>query len=70
MKFGIGMDLDVIEVDLEGQGFRSKNKVTRVKKKHDLRALCIILDRNSLHQKSYLVKVTGSRSKVTRVLVM
>ena len=69
MKFGMGMDLDAIEVDLEGQGHRSKNKVTRVKK-HDFRALCIILDRNSLDQKSYLVKVTGSRLKVTRVWLM
>ena len=40
MKFGMGMDLDAIEVDLEGQGHRSTNKVTRVKK-HDFRALCI-----------------------------
>ncbi len=31
MKFGMGMDLDAIEVDLEGQGHRSKNKVTMVK---------------------------------------
>ena len=37
MKFGIGMDLDAISVDLEGQGHSSKGKVTMVKTLHDPR---------------------------------
>ncbi len=65
MEFGQNMDVDDPNVDLEGQGHRSKVKITR-SKKHDLRshsttlqALFEVKGHMGQGQRSH-----GSRSKV------